>query len=460
MFDQISLEQREAPSAQRATNPEALRHAHRLLLERTVLTRTRNAEEYRLVARQVDALAYWHQEHTGWPIYANEHAGVIRLRRRFGVVPSGAWEPWRSEVEFSSPRDYACLVYLLWYARGPLVLARGTVRQALLSELQNHLAQRSQLASEANAGLELIGEPFDFVRRRSDYYSLRRAIKALQQLGAANILDEVTLPGTTEGEGVEALIEFTDVVEALIVELNPRLVQLAAERRPDAFSLDAPAVAEENLTPLTRAWRALLLGPLLLPRDDPAAYAALVRHQHLVEPEIERSFGYAMDLTPHYARLVRPGGTALDHTPALLNHQQRGIVQAALLLCAELRQRVAAAELSRPESDGCLFLTREDLLKVFRDVCAVHQPAWGSDLAGRKPENILDHVCDVLRVAGFLRGPNASNALLVLPTAALYRVEYPEAPRKPEAAESAQFDLFGATATLGQTTDPGVANHV
>ena len=178
MFDQIALDQRDAPNetrvVTRAANPEVLRQAHRLLLERPVLTRARNPEEYRLVARQLDALAYWHQEHTGWPIYANEHAGVIRLRRRPSLIPSGAWEPWKSDVELSSPRDYACLVYLLWYARGPLVQARGTGRQALLSDVRNYLAQRSQVASEDPAEPGVAGEPFDFVRRPSVHDDLPR----------------------------------------------------------------------------------------------------------------------------------------------------------------------------------------------------------------------------------------------------------------------------------------------
>src|SRR6185312_3617761 len=103
-------------------------------------------------------------------------------------------------------------------------------------------------AGDDSAEASEAGEPFDFVRRRSDYYSLRRALKALQSLGAVNILDEVTLPG--EDEGVEALIEFTDVVDALIVELNPRLVRHAAERRSDPFSLDAPLASEDTLAPL------------------------------------------------------------------------------------------------------------------------------------------------------------------------------------------------------------------
>ena len=134
-----------APDSARPATREALGKAHRLLLDYPVLVRSREREEYVLVARHVELLERWHRDHTGWPIYHDERAGVIRLRRRPSVLPSGVFEPWKSDVVLASPRDYACLVYLLWYARSPLALARGTVRQVLLSDLRDHLAQRSGL---------------------------------------------------------------------------------------------------------------------------------------------------------------------------------------------------------------------------------------------------------------------------------------------------------------------------
>ncbi|HVC32593.1 MAG TPA: DUF2398 family protein [Chloroflexota bacterium] len=419
-------EDRSTNTAGRSLRTVALARAHRFLLERPVVRRNQHADEYAVVARHVDALEAWHREHTGWPIHYNERAGIIRLRRRPALVPSGIWEPWKSDVVFTSPRDYACLVYLLWYARSPMLLGRGGVRQVLLSDLSNNLAQRSAIRDDADDQDGVVAEPYDFAKRRSDYYSLRRALKALEDLGAVVILDEAN-PGPNAEEPGEALIEFSEVVESLIVDLDLRLVEAATRARPDPFSLDAPRLDEETLSPWRRAWRALLLGPVLLRRDDPSAFHALHQQRHVIEAEVDQLFGYTVELTSRYARLIRPTGVSFDRVPAVLNFQQRGLVQAGLLLCSAIRDRVMAGELPRPDDDGCLLVEQSTLLALFRQVCLEHQRRWGSGLAELRPDTIFTRVCDVLRTAGLLRGPNRADQILVLPTAAAYRAGYAQA---------------------------------
>jgi uncharacterized protein (TIGR02678 family) len=416
-----------------------LRRAHRLLLDRPVLARAQRPEEYRLVARQIEALARWHYDHTGWPIYYDERAGVIRLRRRSSVVPSGAWEPWKSDVNLSSPRDYACLAYLLWYARSPLALGRGGPRQVLLSDLCERLAHRSALGAAEGEGYE----PLDFTRRRSDYWSLRRALKALEDLGAVLILDEVSAANSGDPREIgQALIEFTDVVESLIVELSLDRVTSAGEYRSDPFSLTAPVLDEAATPPVRRAWRTLLLGPVLLRRDDPSAHEAIARQHNLIESDGEELFGYALDLAPTYARFIRPSGTSSDRTPPVLNHQQRGVVHAGLLLCAAIRERVVAGELSSPDQDGCLELPFATVKQIFRAVCALHQRRWGNELADANPGTVLNKALDALRTAGLVRGPDARGNVLILPTAARYRAAY-------EADEAGDVD--GAQLEMGMT---------
>src|SRR5262249_30725010 len=142
----------------------------------------------------------------------------------------------------------------------------GGIRQVLLSDLSTHVAQRSALLDEASAEGDRV-EPFDFAKRRADYYSLRRALKALEDLGAVTILDEAQSAPGTEGIG-EALVEFTEVVEALIVEMDPRMIAALDSGRPDPLSHVAPVLDEAASVPLRRAWRNLLLGPVFLLRDD------------------------------------------------------------------------------------------------------------------------------------------------------------------------------------------------
>jgi uncharacterized protein (TIGR02678 family) len=416
-----------AREAVRPANPESLREAHRLLLDCPVLLRAREREEYVVVARHVELLERWHREHTGWPIYHGERAGVIRLRRRPSVVPSGVFEPWKSDVVLASPRDYACLAYLLWYARSPLALARGTVRQVLLSDLRDHLAQRSG-SIEAIEAIEVEDddgptavEPFDFARRRADNHSLRRALRALEDLGAVRILDEAATGDEAERE---ALVEFTGVVEALIVELDLGAVLAAAAFRPDARSLEVPVLDAERQTPLRRAWRTLLLGPALFRHDDPVAFHAVRSNRHLVEEDVTGLFGLALELSPSYARLVRPSGAPARRAPSVLNHQQRGLVQAGLLLCAAIREEVAAGQLPKPDEDGCLTVPRTEVGEIFGRIYEADRTRWGSGLAELRADTLLGRVLGVLRTAGLVRGPDAFGDVLVLPTAALYHAEY------------------------------------
>lgn len=413
-----------APDALRPANRQALARAHQLLLDYPVLVRAREREEYVLVARHIELLERWHREHTGWPIYHDERAGVIRLRRRPSVLPSGVFEPWRSDVVLASPRDYACLAYLLWYARSPLALARGTVRQVLLSDLRDHLAQRSGLReareTEEDSTRGAV-EPFDFTRRRADNHSLWRALRALEDLGAVRILDEAT---TGDESDREALIEFTGVVESLIAELDLGAVLAAGALRPDARSLDVPILDSERQTPLRRAWRTLLLGPALFRYDDPAAFHAVRSNRRLVEDDVVGLFGLALELSTHYARLVRPSGTPALRTPSVLNHQQRGIVQAGLLLCAALRDEAAAGQLDEPDENGCLTISRAKVAEIFGQVYEADRSRWGSGLADLRAETILARALAVLRTAGLVRGPDAFGDVLVLPTAALYHAEY------------------------------------
>lgn len=409
-----------------ARDEGALRRAHRLLLERPVLIRAKQRDEYLQVARHLETLARWHKEHTGWSVYANDHAGIIRLWRRASQTSSGIWEPWKSDVTLHAARDYACLVYVLWFARSPVVIGRGGTRQALLSDLRTHIAQRSAIVEAGDyPGKDQPVQPFDFTRRREDHYSLRRALKALEDLGAVIILDELSAaePGSG-GEISEALIEFTDVVESLIVELNLDAVQRARDQRPDPFSLDPPVLDDATSLPVRRAWRTLLLGPSLLRRDDGPAFRAVQQHRAEIEGDVDQLFGYALELTPVYARLVRTSGTSLDQTPSLLNYRQRGIVQPALLLCSAIRAAASAGRVPKPDENGCLTMPRQTLATLFQDIFAEHHLAWGSELSAANPNQLLNRVCDILRTAGLLRGPDEHGDVLVLPTAARYHVTY------------------------------------
>src|SRR6185437_9128564 len=70
------------------------------------------------------------------------------------------------------------------------------------------------------------------------------------------------------------------------------------------------ALANE-VPPLIRAWRALLLGPALFRCDDLEAFAALVAQAEQVSNELAEEFGWFLELNSDYACIVRGGGLSI-----------------------------------------------------------------------------------------------------------------------------------------------------
>jgi uncharacterized protein (TIGR02678 family) len=408
------------PKAPLGAAAEVLQRAHRVLLEAPAIAQDLDPDNYRLVARHLESLRAWHREHTGWHVYEGER--VFRLRRRPSSLPVGWWESWRSKARtLASARDYAMLVLILAYTRSPKVLGQGRGRPHLITEMARGL---NELLAAGGLGLA-----FDFVQVRDDRLGLMRAFRALQELGAIRVAEEDPgswaegEPDTDDPQG-NILFRFTDVATALVVDLNPTLVEQALALRPDPHSLQAPPLDLESVPPLRRAWRSLLLAPVVLPRDDLAAFHALRSQATFVAREAEQRFGYALDITPQYARLVRHAATDESGAP-VFNPHQAGEDQAAAALCSFLREAVEAGKIATPESDGCLQLTHAQLLPVFISACARFQEYWGAAYKELKPERILRRdVYPVLREAGLARGPDQSNRVLLLPTAACYTLEY------------------------------------
>lgn len=416
----------------RQVDAEKLERAHRLLLEYPDLVADRQEKECRLVESLRDELERWHREHTGWFIYWGELGGVIRLRRRPALAPVGVWEPW--DVGLSSPRDYACLVYLLWYARSPDMLAKVPSRQALFSEVVTYITDQ---ADRLPGGLP----PFDFGSRREDYQNLRNALRALRDLGAVVFCE--TEGANDEGEFTQALLEFTDVVESLVVELNPQGVDRFLENRPDPYGLDLP-VLDETVPVPERVWRHLLLGPVFLRHDDPEAFDWLRRRRGEIGEEASRNFGYELETNRYYARFVRSEGSLWRGTSPLLS-ARRALMQAGLLLCSELRKAVRAGQWPAPDEDGCIVVDRARLETLFEQVYELYHEEWGS-LGKRKPRWFFDSrdgLYPLLRQVGFLRGPDRAGRVLVLPTAGLYAVEYEQAESAPEEAPEEAADGTG-----------------
>jgi uncharacterized protein (TIGR02678 family) len=387
------------------------RRAHTALLRHPVLDASVDSAGYRLAQQHLRTLRTWHQRRTGWTILARGH--TMRLVRAAGVLPTGVLHP-----ELTAPRDIACLAWALAFAHHPQVAGRGIGRQFLLTEAATAIAGASR---ETTA-------PLDFVRR-ADAQSLRRALRALVDLGllrAVDGSDEFWLDGDGPGD---ALYEFSDAATTFLAGLDRQAFDAVRERtREAAPTLPGHLVALSELPPLMRAWRALLGAPVFVRYDDREAFAALWDARRQVALDIEQIGDDLLDITPSYARLVRPSGASDAGEPRL--SLRRALDHAVLCFCSHLRAAFTSGLLGPPDADSdCLFTTRAELIQVFEETVAAESRFWGRQLQARaRQPDLFEDVCAAMRRLGLLRGPDQSGAAVLLPTAAVYTVSYDSVP--------------------------------
>lgn len=408
------------------TASESLVQAQLILMEKEVVSRTRHPVEFRLVNNQYNQLQNWHDQYTGWRI--RRSPAVIRL-----VRTPAAFIPGYIFSTLQHPRDFACFVWTLWYFETRLGSGRGNEQQFLMSQLAERLEEHSvtggYLAPHA-AGLDF--------KRQADRYSFVRAIKALQELGGVQLVDGSSEEWVSQSGQEDALWEFTEVARSLILALDREEFE-AAGRVLDGnpHSLRPTLLpGADKLSPLQRAWRTLLLGPVLLKYDDPAAFAALKEHQESINFELGATFGWQLDMRYEYAMVIRASGTGLG--PVTLLNLNSSFDQAALLCCTVLRQKIVAGTWSVQPIEGCYVLPESELAEIFRQVREEYGTRWGSTARKTSFPELLREVYATMRQAGLIRGPDRSGNILVLPTVARFAVSYPPELDENEVATSAQ----------------------
>ncbi|MEO6891637.1 MAG: TIGR02678 family protein [Ktedonobacteraceae bacterium] len=386
--------------------------AHVALMEREVIP-AGESELFRLVKYHYRDLQDWHERHTGWHIQRGNSA--VRLARHPSAITSGY-----IHANWKDPRDLACLTWILWYAENRQLSGRGSDQQFLLSQLAEQIQEQS-----ANAMGE--AEKLDF-RKLPDRYSIRRALQYLEDLGGLQLVDGQTREWVEQTHEADVLYEFSDVIHALVSSLNLEDVLAAAPRINDRTQALEPALLVDetgSVSPLARAWRTLLTGPVLLRYDDPQAFAALKQHSEQIANELLDTFGWSLDINRDYACIVRGSGTATGPVSTLST--TGAVDQAVMLLSGSIRQQVASGEWGPPDYYGCLRVATEEITDLFYHIRERYGHNWGSTARDKSSTALLNEVYEKMRQIGLLRGPDAAGNVLVLPTTARYAVTYSEA---------------------------------
>lgn len=387
--------------------------AHLALMEKQVILSTQSADLFRLVQHHYHRLQSWHDQHTGWRIQRS--STVIRLIRHLSATTPGYLYE-----RLKDPRDFACLVWTLWYAENRQLSGRGNDQQFLLSQLAEQIQEQSSYDENVVV--------FDF-RRPVDRYSIQRALQYLEDLGGLQLVDGQTREWVEQTPDADVLYEFTDVARSLVAALNPQIVAAVSERLAAGSTVLQPTrLVEAGGTPhLVRAWRALLLGPALFRFDDPDAFGALLEHVDSVANELVETFGWLLDIHRDYACIVRASGMSTGPVNTLTPYGTND--QIAMLLCVAIREQVESGTWASPDTYGCLHVVTEDMSDLFYKVRERYGERWGNEARNKGARALLNDVYRKMRQVGILRGPDEFGNILILPTAARYSATYdPEGP--------------------------------
>jgi len=404
-------------SRQRTYTAE-LTKAHVALMEREVIL-SKHIDLFRLVNRHYYTLQKWHDENTGWRIQRS--ATAIRLVRQLSATTPGYLYDRLKE-----PRDFACLTWILWYAENRQLTGRGNEQQFLLSQLADQIQEQSTSGVDEDA-------TFDF-RRPSDRYSIQRALQYLEDLGALQLVDGQTKEWAQQAEDADVLYEFTDVIRSLVSAFNPQLLEVVAEYINNEEKVLQPTLLQNILgdlfpvmaiKPLVRAWRTLLLGPVLLRYDDPEAFADLVEHTDEVANDLLETFGWLLDVKRDYACIVRASGMSSGPVTSLTPFGTSD--QMAMLMCTAIREQVSSGAWPRPDPYGCVHVTTEDMNALFYTLRERYGENWGNEARSKGSRSLLNDVYKKMRQVGLLRGPDGTGNVMILPTAARYSASYERA---------------------------------
>ncbi|TMD99984.1 MAG: TIGR02678 family protein [Chloroflexi bacterium] len=392
--------------------------AHVALMERGVIL-SKQIDLFRLVNRHYYTLQNWHDQNTGWRIQRG--ATVIRLVRQLSATTPGYVYDRLKE-----PRDFACLTWILSFAENRQLTGRGNEQQFLLSQLAEHIQEQSRSETDGETA-------FDF-RRPTDRYSIQRALQYLEDMGGVQLIDGQTKEWVEQSADADVLYEFTDVIRSLVSAFNPQLLAMVATHLNNEGKTLQPTLLQSivgdnfpvmALKPLVRAWRTLLLGPVLLRYDDPEAFAELVAHSDEVANELLETFGWLLDVKRDYACVVRASGMSSGPVTSLTPFGTSD--QMAVLMCTAIREQVTTGAWPLPDKYGCVHVTSEDMNALFYTLRERYGENWGNEARSKGSRSLLNDVYKKMRQAGLLRGPDGAGNMLILPTAARYSASYEKA---------------------------------
>lgn len=385
------------------------------LIDLRVVLAAREPESFQRVLRYESELRDWFRIYPGYHLERNRE--MVRLVRTPASLSNGLGLTGLKETQ-----DYLLLTLVL-YSAEDLAARNGRTtavgNRFLLSYLAEDLLRLVQ--SRYGAGVLDFG---NIAHRRS----LQRVMNLLEELGALTRLDGSAGEWADRSSSADGLYAFTEVASRLAA---------GSLRGPlhEFVTAEAPQALRQTPLPMDdveqRAWRALLMHPVLLAVDDPAAYSLVAEKHNFIGRELHETFGWHLDVRRGMARVVREGH-AQDAGYVILSPRHRSEYGPILLLCGAIQILVAAGELRTDEHEGIRlpFSRFCDLLLGLRNE---HREHFAGGLGTCKPNELIERCLTLMCENGMVRGPDPYDDIYLTPITALYR-GYLAAPAETAAA--------------------------
>ena len=322
----------------------------RYLLDRFWVTRAENKELYFSVKRALPCYRRLINEQLGWNLIVNE--SVVKLEK----VPPKAMS-WMGIQEFQESLDYCLLCGTLLFLSD---LDDG--EQFLLSSL-----------TEALEALLAELQPMDWTRF-SHRKSLVRVLRYAQQTGLLLVYDGVS-EAFGNDQTQEVLYENTGLSRHFPVHFGRDIMHCNSIEDFEAFAWEGED-AERGRQRTQRVYRQLTLAPALYWSEQDHSDYDYVKNQRAW---LNRYLGEAMGGELHVHKNGAFFVLDAEHRFGAVHPRDSALSDAALLLCAQLRDQITAGIYPRG-ADDTVFLTRREFQREMMQCHTQYAAGWGRRL--------------------------------------------------------------------------------
>lgn len=335
----------------------------RMLMDRFWITKQEDREQYFALKRFCARKETKHllEDLLGWNLIVNE--SVIKLEK----VPPRAM-PWMGIQTFQEPMDYCLLCATLLY-----LADRDDGEQFLLSSLTDEVQALTK-------GLLQV----DWTRF-SHRKSMVRVLKFAQNMGLLLVYD-----GSSDNFGnnrdQEVLYENTGASRYFPVHFGRDILHCQSVR-------DFEKLIREDSERGRRVYQMLALTPAVYwSQEDRGDYDYIKNQRGNLSRVLSEALGGELHVHKNGAFF-----TALeDHRFGLVYPRDQALSDAALMLCAQLREKIRKGVYRLEPEDTCR-IPWEDFRREIRDCAAAWSDAWGKGLREETEEGLLEKLIAFLK---------------------------------------------------------------